>query len=149
MSGTLRLTIATPETAVVDGLAVRAVRAMDESGSFGVLPGHADLLTVLPASLLRWRDEADALHFCAVRSGVLTVSGGDHVAIACREAMLGDDLHALEAEIVVARESEEEADRVARVAQAQVHARAVRQLMRYLMRSGEDGLSQVLAEDGA
>ncbi|KHK90671.1 F0F1 ATP synthase subunit epsilon [Novosphingobium malaysiense] len=145
MTRTLHLTIATPETAVVDG-AARKVRAMDESGSFGLLPGHADLLTVLPSSLVRWEDDQGAVHYCAVRSGVLTVSGGEHVAIACRKALLGDDLHALEAEIEAARASEEDAERCARVKQAQTHARAVRQLMRYLMRDGDDGLSEILAE---
>ncbi len=145
MIRTLHLTIATPETSVVDGM-VRKVRAMDESGSFGLLPGHADMLTVLPSSLVRWEDDQGAVHYCAVRSGVLTVSGGEHVAIACRKALLGDDLHALEAEIEAARASEEDAERCARVKQAQTHARAVRQLMRYLMRDGDDGLSEILAE---
>ena len=148
MTRTLRLTIATPETEVVNGAACK-VRAMDESGSFGVLPGHADLLTVLPSSLVRWEDEQGVRHYCAVRGGVLTVTGGNHVAIACRKALLGDDLHALEAEIEAARASEEEAERVARVKQAQMHARAVRQLMRYLMRDGDEGLSDILAGQDA
>lgn len=133
MSRVLRLTIATPKAAVVDARDVRAVRAMDESGSFGMLPGHADLLTVLPASVVRWRDQSDAVHYCAVRGGVLTVTGGAHVAIACRQALLGDRLEDLEAEIHASRSAEEEADKRARVAQAQLHARAVRQLMRYLV----------------
>jgi F-type H+-transporting ATPase subunit epsilon len=145
MMRTLRLSIATPETALVD-VAARMVRAMDESGNFGVLPGHADFLTVLPSSLVRWRDEDGTLHYCAVRSGVLTVSGGDTVAIACREAMLGDKLSVMEAEIVAAREQEEEEERCARVEQAQMHARAVRQLMRYMMHDGGDALNAVLAE---
>ncbi|MCT2398444.1 F0F1 ATP synthase subunit epsilon [Novosphingobium mangrovi (ex Huang et al. 2023)] len=145
MTGTLHLSIATPETALVD-VKARMVRAMDESGSFGILPGHADFLTVLPSSLVRWRDEEDALHYCAVRSGVLTVSGGKTVAIACREAMLGDKLDVLEAEIVAARQQEEEEERCARVEQAQMHARAVRQLMRYMMHDGGDALNAVLAE---
>lgn len=145
MSRMLHLTIATPETAVVEG-AARKVRAMDESGSFGLLPGHADLLTVLPSSLVRWEDDQGAVHYCAVRSGVLTVSGGEHVAIACRKALLGDDLHALEAEIEAARTDEEDAERRARVKQTQAHAHAVRQLMRYLMRGGDEGLSDILAE---
>ncbi|WP_067738484.1 F0F1 ATP synthase subunit epsilon [Novosphingobium naphthalenivorans] len=148
MTRTLRLTIATPETAVTDSMACK-VRAMDESGSFGILPGHTDLLTVLPSSLVRWEDEQGTRHYCAVRGGVLTVSGGNHVAIACRRARLGDDLHALEAEIEAERASEEDAERVARVKQAQMHARAVRQLMRYLMRDGDEGLSDILAEHQA
>ena len=58
MSAGLRLTIATPAALLVDVDNVRSLRAEDMSGSFGVLPGHADLLTVLPASVLRWtRDD--------------------------------------------------------------------------------------------
>ncbi|MEJ2408385.1 MAG: F0F1 ATP synthase subunit epsilon [Novosphingobium sp.] len=148
MTRTLRLTIATPESEVVDK-AVCKVRAMDETGSFGMLPGHTDLLTVLPSSLVRWEDGEGVRHYCAVRGGVLSVTGGRHVAIACRRALLGDDLHVLEAEIEAERVSEEEAERVARVKQAQTHARAVRQLMRYLMRDGDEGLSDILAEHQA
>ncbi|MCJ2185611.1 F0F1 ATP synthase subunit epsilon [Novosphingobium beihaiensis] len=148
MTRTLRLTIATPESEVVDE-AARKVRAMDESGSFGMLPGHTDLLTVLPSSLVRWEDEEGVRHYCAVRGGVLSVTGGTHVAIACRRALLGDDLHALEAEIEAERANEEEAERVARVKQAQSHARAVRQLMRYLMRTGDESLNAILEEHQA
>ena len=52
MSG-LHLTIATPAAVLVDADGVASLRAEDESGAFGVLPGHADLLTVLPPSVLR------------------------------------------------------------------------------------------------
>jgi F-type H+-transporting ATPase subunit epsilon len=148
MSRLLRLTISTPEAQVVDGAAVWSVRAMDESGSFGILPGHADLLTVLPSSLVRWRTAEGEMHLCAVRGGVLTVSEGDQVAIACREAKLGNRLDALESEIIAARESELEADRRARVAEARMHARAVRHLMRYLMHDGSGGVTEALTEYG-
>jgi F-type H+-transporting ATPase subunit epsilon len=54
MSGGVRLTIATPAAVLVDVDGVRSLRAEDQSGAFGVLPGHADLVTVLPPSVLRW-----------------------------------------------------------------------------------------------
>ena len=54
MSGALRLTIATPSALLLDVDNVASLRAEDDSGAFGVLPGHADLLTVLPPSVLRW-----------------------------------------------------------------------------------------------
>jgi len=135
---TLHLTITTPDEVLVDAPAVRAVRAEDESGGFGLLPGHADFLTVLPASVVRWRDLSDTRRYCVVRAGVLVVSDGSRVQIACRQGMVGDDIDALEAEIADARAAESDADKRARVEQMRLHAHAVRQLMRYL-RPGGDG----------
>lgn len=132
MTDWLRLTITTPTTVLVDSIDVVAVRAEDESGGFGVLPGHADLLTVLPASVVRWRERSGATRFCAVRGGVFTVSDGERVAIACRQGTTGDDLAELETDVRNMRKAQAEADKSARVEQMRLHAHAVRQLMRYL-----------------
>lgn len=132
MSGGLRLTITTPMEVLVDAAGVSALRASDESGSFGILPRHADFLTTLDASVVRWRGEAGDVHYCALRAGVLTVSDGQHVAIACREGVLGDDLAALEDRVADLRRKEREAGRTARVEEARLQAGAVRQIMRYL-----------------
>ena len=114
------------------------MRAEDESGAFGVLPGHADLLTVLPPSVVRWTTPARSTRYCALSGGVLTVSGGHRVAIACRRGVLGDDLDELAGEVIAAqRAAELDADRRARVEQTQLHARALRQLMRYLRPDGQ------------
>ena len=45
--GGMRLRIVTPLAVVVDEDDILAVRAEDSSGSFGILPGHADFLTSL------------------------------------------------------------------------------------------------------
>lgn len=132
MSEGLHLTIATPASLLVDAGDVGSLRAEDLSGSFGVLPGHADLLTVLPPSVVRWTRRGEAQRFCAVSGGVLTVSGGDRVSIACRRGTIGDDLAALEAAVAAQRSAELDADRRARVEQTRLHARALRQLMRFL-----------------
>ncbi len=132
MSGTLHLTVTTPALVLVRSDDVVAVRAEDQSGSFGILPGHADLLTVLVPSVLRWRTTDDAERFCAVRGGVFTVSSGRDIAVACREGVVGDSLQELEAKVRAVRAQELEADRKARVEQVRLHALAVRQLVRYL-----------------
>lgn len=132
MGGTLHLTITTPATVLVDRADVISVRAEDESGGFGVLPGHADLLTVLPASVVRWRGPDRAEHYCVVGGGVFTVTWGGRVAIACRQGTVGDDLDRLEADVGAMRAVEADADRRARVEQMRLHAHAVRQLIRYL-----------------
>ncbi|MBV5265837.1 F0F1 ATP synthase subunit epsilon [Pinisolibacter aquiterrae] len=128
----LHLTITTPAAVLVDDAAVRSVRAEDESGGFGILAGHADLLTVLPASVVRWRGDDDVEHYCALRGGVMTVAEGRLVSIACREGSLGDDLATLEARVANLRASETDADRRHRVEQTRLHAQAVRQLIRLL-----------------
>lgn len=147
MSTTLHLMVTTPSQILVDSSDVAAVRAEDQSGSFGILPGHADLLTVLVATVLRWRTTDDAAHFCAVRDGVFTVSAGRTVAIACREGVVGDLLDALEAKVRTLRASQIEAERKARVEQTRLHALAVRQLVRYLRPNNPDAAA--LIEPGA
>ncbi len=129
---TLALTITTPEAVLVSRADIRSLRAADASGDFGILPGHADLLTVLPASVVRFRAGDEVWHYCAVRGGVMTVSGGRTVAIACRQASLSDDLDALASAVAADRAAGTDADRRARVDEMRLHARAVRQMLRYL-----------------
>jgi F-type H+-transporting ATPase subunit epsilon len=137
MSGTLQLTITTPGAVLVETSDVRSLRAEDESGGFGILPGHIDLLTVLRPSVVRWRSEDGVPHYCALRGGVITVTQGRRVAIACRQGKVGTDLATLEAEVRAMQSEEVEAERRTRVEHMRLHARAVRQLM-HLLGSGAD-----------
>jgi F-type H+-transporting ATPase subunit epsilon len=132
MSPTLRLTVSTPASILVDAEAIVSLRAEDESGSFGIRAGHANFLTVLTPSVLRWRGAGNLERFCAVEEGVLRVSEGNHVSIACRNGVLGDSLAALEARIEAAHAARIDIARNARVEQTRMHAQAVRQLLRYL-----------------
>jgi F-type H+-transporting ATPase subunit epsilon len=132
MTPALRLTISTPSIILVAEVAIVALRAEDESGSFGILPGHADFLTVLTPSVMRWRAADKAESFCAVEEGILRVSEGSKVNIACRNGVLGDSLADLEARIDAARAQRVDSGRKARVEQTRLHAQAVRQLLRYL-----------------
>jgi F-type H+-transporting ATPase subunit epsilon len=132
MSAALHLTVTTPSQILVESDDVVAVRAEDQSGSFGILPGHADLLTALVPSVLRWRTADGAARYCAVRGGVFTVAAGRDIAVACREGVVGDSLEDLEAKVRTVRAQELEADRKARVEEVRLHALAVRQLLRYL-----------------
>lgn len=141
MSVALQLRIATPGGVLVDSEGVRVVRAMDESGSFGILPEHADLLTVLPASVVEWTDAEGIRQYCAVRGGVLTVSEGRSVSIASRHAVSGASLEDLESVVEEAHAAETEADRRARVEQVRFHAQAVRHLVRYLLPKASEGIS--------
>src|SRR6516165_9400211 len=92
----MRLLITDPSAVVIDDPDVVSVRAEDESGSFGILDGHADFLTALTVSIVSWQRTDAARRFCAVRRGVLSVSRGTLVAIATRQALVSDDLVHLE-----------------------------------------------------
>jgi F-type H+-transporting ATPase subunit epsilon len=132
MSPALRLTISTPSTILVADVDIVALRAEDDSGSFGILPGHADFLTVLKPTVLRWRAADGIEHFCAVEEGVFRVSDGSRVNIACRNGVLGDSLADLQAHIDAAHAQRIDSGRKARVEETRLHAQAVRQLLRYL-----------------
>lgn len=128
----LRLMVTTPLDVVLNEEKVRHVRAEDASGSFGILPGHADMLTALTASVVCWLDSAQREHFVAVRGGLLRVSGGDTVEVASREAATGDDLALLE-EAVLARYREvAEAEQAARSQAARLQTAAIHQIIRFL-----------------
>ncbi len=146
MKAPLRLTIATPSALPIDCADVTAFRADDLTGSFGILPGHADFLTVLAPCVLRWRTTDSRLHWCAVSGGVLRVVDGQSIRIACRDAELGDALETLEAQVRAARETRVDSARRARVEQTRLNAHAIRQILRYL----RPGAAQAVAgTDGA
>ncbi len=128
----MRLLITTPTALVIDDRDVVAVRAEDESGSFGILKGHADFLTALTVSVVSWQHEGDHQRFCAVSRGVLSVTNGNEVAIATREAVLGDDLDHLERVVLAQFRETVEAERSARTEGLKLQMKAIRQMLRYL-----------------
>jgi len=130
----MRLLITTPTTVVIDDPNVVAVRAEDDSGSFGILDGHADFLTALTVSVVSWRRGApdDRRRFCAVRRGVLSVAKGSEVAIATREAITGDDFDHLDQVVLAKFRHALEAERTARTESLQLQMKVIRQIVHYL-----------------
>ena len=128
----MRLLITTPTAVVIDEQDVVAVRAEDESVSFGILNEHADFLTALTVSVVSWRHADDRQRFCAVRRGVLSVANGNEVAIATREAIPGDDLSRLEQVVLLQFHNTLEAERTARTESLQLQMKAIKQIVRYL-----------------
>lgn len=128
----MRLCITTPTSIVTDQNNVVSLRAEDESGSFGILEGHADFLTALTISVVSWK-HADGRHgYCAVRYGVLAVKQGREIVIATREAVLGDEPEKLESVVLAGFRAAAEEEVAARVASMQLHMKAIRQIIRYL-----------------
>ena len=128
----MRLVITTPTAVAATVKGVRHLRAEDPSGAFGILPGHADLLTALTISVVSWRLDNGREGHCAVRGGVLTVTGGESVSVATREAVVGDDLPTLERNVLTRFRLAHEEEREALTAARRMHLAAVRQILAYL-----------------
>jgi F-type H+-transporting ATPase subunit epsilon len=123
----MRLRIVTPLSVVVDE-EIDSLRAEDASGSFGVLPGHAPFLTALAVSILSWR-RAGPERYCALRGGVMTVSDGTAVAVASREAVTGDDLALLDAQVLARFQSDADEERVEHVETMRLQLHAIRRMI--------------------
>ena len=132
----MRLRIITPLTVVVDEGEVLALRAEDASGGFGILPGHADLLTSLAISVVSWQQTESKRRYCAVRRGVLTVTAGSDVVIATREAISSDNLATLDQTVLSRFRSDIEAERTEHVENTRLQLNAIRQIMRHLRANG-------------
>ena len=124
----IHLVLSSLGTVLVDAQGVSSVRAQDATGSFGLWPGHEDLLAVLSVGLLSWRDAQDAWHWCAVRSGVLTLQRGCELQIASREAVLGDDPAQLERTVLEQLRQRQQTEDHARRESHQIEVQLLRQL---------------------
>ena len=124
----IHLVLSSLGAVLVDTEGVRSVRAQDATGSFGLWPGHEDLLAVLSVGLLSWRDAQDTWHWCAVRSGVLTLRRGCALQIASREAVLGDDPVQLESTVLEQLRQRQQTEDHARRESHQIEVQLLRQL---------------------
>jgi F-type H+-transporting ATPase subunit epsilon len=128
----MRLTVTTPLSVIVEAASVAHLRAEDETGAFGILPGHADFLTALTISVATWRDQQGAEHHVALRGGMLQVRDGQSITIATREAIADDDLLRLESEVLAAFRRQTEDERAARTDAQRLYLAAIRQICRFL-----------------
>ena len=133
----MRLTVSTPLAVIADSEGVAHVRAEDETGAFGILPGHADFLTSLSLSVVSWRDLKGHEHHLAVRGGMLEVRDGNLITIATREAIAGDDLKWLQTEVLTTFRRRTDEEKKSRTDAQRLYLAAIRQICRYLRpRSG-------------
>jgi F-type H+-transporting ATPase subunit epsilon len=128
----MKLTVTTPLAIVVEAGDVAHLRAEDETGAFGILPGHADFLTTLVVSVASWRDVQGVEHHVAVQGGVLEVRDGGAIAIATAEAVPGDDLQRLESEVIARFRRRIAEEQTARTDARRLYLAAVRQICRNL-----------------
>ena len=116
------------------------VRAEDASGSFGILPRHADFLTSLVISVVSWQSGDGTRRYCAVRHGVLSVAGGHDVAVATREAVPGDDLVTLDRTVLARFRADIETEQTEHVESTRLQLNAIRQIMSHLRPDGHSRL---------
>lgn len=137
----MRLRITTPLAVVVDENDIKALRAEDASGSFGILVGHADFLTSLAISVVSWKRSDGSRRYCAVRRGVFGVECGDDISIATREAVVGENLATLDTKVLAHFRADIELERSARVDSTRLELNAIRQIVSHLRGSppGEFG----------
>ncbi|MGO9544621.1 MAG: F0F1 ATP synthase subunit epsilon [Rhodomicrobium sp.] len=136
----MKLTVSTPLAIIAEASDVAHLRAEDETGSFGILPGHADFLTSLNLSVATWRDGKGGEHHVAVRGGMLQVSHGKTITIAAREAVASDDLRHLETEVLAAFRRQSEEERTARTDAQRLYLAAIRQICRFLKSEREPSI---------
>jgi F-type H+-transporting ATPase subunit epsilon len=134
----MRLRITTPLVVVIDEAGVLALRAEDATGSFGILPGHADFLTSLSVSVVRWTGADGVRHYCAVRRGVLSVTAGGEIAVATREAISGNDLTTLDETVLTRFRAEIDIERTQRVESTLLQLNAIRRIVSHLRPGGPD-----------
>jgi F-type H+-transporting ATPase subunit epsilon len=134
----MKLTITTPLAVVIEEDGVLVLSAEDSSGGFGIQPHHADFLTSLAVAVVSWKSSNDTRHYCAVRGGVLTVTAGREIAIATREAVVGEDLATLDKTILSRFQADADAERTERVDSTRLQLSAIRQIVSHLQggRSG-------------
>ena len=147
----MKLTVVTPLAIITEAGDVAHLRAEDETGAFGILPGHADFLTALSLSVVSWRDQKGIEHHLAVRGGMLEVSDGETIAIATREAVADEDLHRLETEVLETFRRRAEEELTARADAQRLYLAAIRQICRFLKSErapSSPGGPGVLAGDG-
>jgi F-type H+-transporting ATPase subunit epsilon len=140
----MRLRITTPLSVVVDEDGILALRAEDATGSFGILPRHADFLTSLVISIVSWQSGNETQHYCAVRGGVLSIDAGRDIAIATREAVTGDHLATLDQTILGRFRADIETERTERVESTRLQLNAIRQIVSQLgsgVRAGGGGFA--------
>jgi F-type H+-transporting ATPase subunit epsilon len=128
----MRLQIVTPLTVEADLTGITSVRADDRTGSFVILPHHADFITILAISVVGWSTEAGKEGHIAVRGGILRVEGGGLVQIATRQAVSGPTLERLGTAVLDKLRDEAETEARVRVAATRLHMGLIRQLDRYL-----------------
>ena len=111
----------------IDG--VTSLVARDRSGSFGVLPGHARMITLIEAGLLRFRRGGETWEYVACASGLLYVLGVE-VRLCTSRFLTGTDYGRLSEALEAQLRAEQDALKSQRSSVARMEEEMVRRLWR-------------------
>jgi F-type H+-transporting ATPase subunit epsilon len=128
----MKLTVSTPTAVIEDVDDLRIVRAEDDTGSFGIQPGHADFVTVLPVSVVSWTAADGREGFVLVRRGVMTMSEGARLDVAARDAYRDDELQNLGKTANELLRQTDEMEDVSRTSDTRIHLATIRQVEKVL-----------------
>lgn len=123
----MRLKIVTPLDTVLDTEAVRLVAEAPE-GSFGMLPRHADFVSLLAPGILTYETGDGTEHFVGVNSGTL-VKCGDEVLVSVLGAVQTDQLEELGDLVEREFRVQDEEERDARAALTRLEAGVLRRFL--------------------
>ncbi len=148
----MRLLIVTPLSVAVDLDGIVSVRADDSTGSFMILPEHADFLTILSISVVSWHTQDGRNGQIAVRGGTMRVEDGELVRIATRQAVAGASLEELRGAVLTELRQEAEHEAATRTATQRLQMGLLRQLDRYIKAGrgtlfGAGGMPSLSASD--
>lgn len=123
----MQLEIVTPTRVALD-MQVTKINTEAPNGAFGLLPRHVDFISQLVTGILSFTPEDGPERFAALNGGTL-VKCGDKVTVSTRNAILGDDLEALQTRVREEFRQITEHEREARAALARLEAGMVRRFM--------------------
>jgi F-type H+-transporting ATPase subunit epsilon len=110
----MKLRVLTPTEVILEQDVVH-VTAEDPTGSLGIQPGHAALVTHLVPGIVHVRGSGGQEQYVAVNGGLMMV-GSDMIEIVSRQAIVGNDLQHLETHVVSDFEKELREDQAGRAA---------------------------------
>ena len=124
----MQVTLQLPAGMLFRGSAQK-LRAVARTGSFGILPNHADLVAELVPSVLILDLDSGAERFFGIDEGLLVKRDRD-VSVAVRRGVAGDDLGSLHEKVRASFMEIEDEERAARAALTRLEADMVRRLGR-------------------
>ena len=123
----MRLRVITPQRTVLDTEATRIV-AEAPDGAFGMLPRHADYVSLLAPGILTYETDDGAEHYVGVNSGTLVKCGAE-VLVSVMGAVKSDRLETLGARVAQEFRAEDEEERSARSALTRLEAGMLRRFL--------------------
>ena len=123
----MKLNVWLPSELLLEEEVVR-IKAQADNGSFGMLPRHIDFVTALAPGVLVFQRPGKPEEYLAIDHGIL-VKCGPEVRVSTRNAVRGESLEQLRAEVEKQFQQREELEKQARALEAKLETDLVRRLL--------------------